>query len=69
MLLCMMSTSFSMHNKSKKRPEKLRKKQERDKQERKRDKVTGTEYMLRPRQGEDWEEVHPGRKLGIGKVK
>lgn len=42
---------------------------DRGKQERKRDKVIGTEYVLRPRQGEDREEVQPGRKLGIGKVK
>lgn len=38
-------------------------------QERKRDKVIGTEYVLRPRQSEEREEVQPGRKPGIGKVK
>lgn len=39
-------------------------------QERKRDKVIGTtEYVLRPRQSEEREEVQPGRKPGISKVK
>lgn len=47
----------------------MRKKKEVGKQERKRDKFIRTEYALRPRQGEDREEVHPGRRLGIGKVK
>lgn len=47
----------------------MRKKKEVGKQERKRDKFIGTEYTLRPRQGEDREEVHSGRRLGIGKVK
>jgi len=41
----------------------------RGKQERRRDKVVGTEYVLRPRQGKDREEVQPGRRLGKGKVK
>lgn len=39
----MMSTSFFMHSKCKKRAEKLRKKKEREMQERKIGKVTGTE--------------------------
>lgn len=75
MLLCMMSTSFFMHSKCKKRAEKLRKKKEREMQERKIGKVTGTEDIyiyneyIMPRQGEDREEVQPGRKLGIDKVK
>lgn len=34
------------------------------KQERKNEKVKGTEYVLRPRQDEDREEMQPGRKLG-----
>lgn len=69
MLLGMMSTSLFIHSECRKRAEKMRKKKEVGKQERKRDKFIGTEYALRPRQGEDREEVHPGRRLGIGKVK
>lgn len=38
-------------------------------QERKRDRVLGSEYVLRPRQSEEREEVQPGRKPGISKVK
>lgn len=67
----MMSTFFFVHSKCKKRAEKLRKKRETEIS--RREKETKLQvlniYMLRPRQGEDREEIQPGRKLGIGKVR